>query len=95
MEKDGVRCSTGFKYWNRNFGEKTLYDESAAAVQARADARKFLERRADRLEKACLDTIEGGIMTGDLAALAQGDDVKKVDTAGFIAAIADRLRELL
>ena len=50
---------------------------------------------AKKLEQACLDTIEGGIMTGDLAALAQGDDVKKVDTAGFIAAIADRLRELL
>ena len=50
---------------------------------------------AKKLEQACLDTIEGGIMTGDLAALAQGDDVKKVDTAGFIAAIAERLRELL
>ena len=48
-----------------------------------------------KLEQACLDTIEGGIMTGDLAALAQGDDVKKVDTAGFIAAIADHLRELV
>ena len=59
------------------------------------DGNEALCAFAKKLEQACLDTIEQGTMTGDLAALAEGDDVKKVDTAGFIGAIADRLRELL
>jgi isocitrate dehydrogenase len=45
---------------------------------------------ADSLERACLDTIEAGEMTGDLAALAVGE--KKVLTSGrFMDAIALRL----
>ena len=46
---------------------------------------------ADRLEKATLDTIESGVMTGDLAALASGDDVVAVDSAEFIKAIRSRI----
>jgi len=44
----------------------------------------------DRLEKACLDTIEAGEVTGDLAALADGEC--KVLTSGeFLTAVAGRL----
>ena len=46
---------------------------------------------ADRLEKATLDTIESGVMTKDLAALAEGDDVVSVDSAAFIRAIREKL----
>jgi isocitrate dehydrogenase len=46
---------------------------------------------ADRLEKATLDTIESGVMTGDLAALAEGDGIQIVDSAEFIRAIAAKL----
>ena len=46
---------------------------------------------AKRLEKACLDTIEAGEMTGDLAALAEGEDIRKLTSAEFIAAIRSRL----
>ena len=46
---------------------------------------------AHKLEKATLDTIEGGVMTGDLAALADGCEVKKVTTKEFIAQVAERL----
>ena len=46
---------------------------------------------ADRLEKATIDTIEQGIMTGDLAALAEGGDVTTVDSIGFLQAIRSRL----
>ena len=46
---------------------------------------------AKRLEKASLDTIEAGEMTGDLAILADGDDIRKLSTEGFIAAIRSRM----
>ncbi|MBR5731507.1 MAG: NADP-dependent isocitrate dehydrogenase [Firmicutes bacterium] len=55
------------------------------------DGSAELSAFAKRLEKACLDTIEAGEMTGDLAALAEGDDVKKLTTAQFIAAVRSRL----
>ena len=44
---------------------------------------------ADRLEKACLQTVEDGVMTDDLAALQDG--VSGVDTDTFLAAIRARL----
>ena len=47
---------------------------------------------ADKLEKACIDTIESGTMTKDLAALVEdGTEVNAVDTVGFIKAIRSRM----
>ena len=48
---------------------------------------------ADRLEKAVLDTIADGMMTGDLASLCKDADVKQVDTEGFLKAIRAKLEE--
>ena len=47
---------------------------------------------ADRLEKATLDTIEAGQMTGDLAAITSLKDPQKLSTREFILAVAERLR---
>jgi isocitrate dehydrogenase len=49
---------------------------------------------ADKLEEAAIATVEGGTMTGDLLALAENKSSnKKVDTEGFIDAIAKTLRK--
>ena len=50
---------------------------------------------AKKLEAACLDTIESGIMTGDLALLCTRSDLKKVNTWEFIAAIRQQLEKSL
>ena len=50
---------------------------------------------ADKLEQACFDTLNSGVMTKDLAGLAEGIDVKRVNTEEFIKTIAERLKELL
>jgi isocitrate dehydrogenase len=50
---------------------------------------------ADKLEKATIDTIEGGIMTGDLAAMSTLPHVKKVDSEEFLREIAKKLEEKL
>ena len=46
---------------------------------------------ADRLEKATLDTIESGIMTGDLYSMSKLDNKKKVNTREFLEAVAEKL----
>lgn len=47
---------------------------------------------ADAVEKAAIGTIEDGVMTGDLLALADPDPRnRKVTTEGFIDAVAERL----
>ncbi|MCD8342803.1 MAG: NADP-dependent isocitrate dehydrogenase [Oscillospiraceae bacterium] len=46
------------------------------------------------LEKAVLDVIEGGTMTGDLAALYAGE-AKSVSSAEFMAAVREKLTELM
>lgn len=50
---------------------------------------------ADKLEKATIDTIENGIMTGDLAAMSTLPSITKVDTEGFLRAVDETLRKLL
>ena len=47
----------------------------------------------ERLEKATIDTLEGGVMTGDLALLCMGQsDVKSVSYTEFLSAVAEKLQ---
>ena len=51
-----------------------------------------LQAFADRLEKACFSTLAEGICTKDLASLMEGITPRPTTSAGFIAAIRQRLR---
>jgi len=49
---------------------------------------------ADGLEEAAIETVEAGIMTGDLLAVAeQAPTNRKVSTKAFIDAIGERLQK--
>ena len=50
---------------------------------------------ANKLERATIETIESGVMTGDLAAMSTLPQVQRVDTEGFLQAIRQRLDALL
>ena len=50
---------------------------------------------AKKLEKATIDTIESGTMTGDLALISKLENVNKVNTLEFIQAIRATLEKLL
>jgi len=65
--------------WTGALKKRGELDENPALVQF-----------AESLELASIQTIEAGEMTGDLAALAQGE-VKKLSTQEFLNAIASRL----
>ena len=54
-----------------------------------------LVKFADNLEKATIQTIEEGVMTGDLALLSKLPNKQKVDTEGFLVAVNDRLQKLM
>ena len=50
---------------------------------------------ADKLEKATIDTIEEGVMTGDLYLLSTLENKKKVDTETFLVEVNNRLSKLM
>ena len=51
---------------------------------------------ADKLEEACIDTLNDGIMTKDLVGLVEeGTKATAVNTIGFIKAIRERLEAKL
>ena len=50
---------------------------------------------ADKLEKATIQTIENGIMTGDLASLSSLPNKRTVDTETFLNEINNTLSGLL
>ena len=59
------------------------------------DGLKELENFADCLEKATIQTIEDGVMTGDLYLLSKLENKQKVDTEGFLHAVDERLKKLI
>ena len=54
-----------------------------------------LQKYADALEKATIDTIEAGEMTGDLYLISTLENKKKLDSWEFLDAIASRLTAAL
>ena len=87
-------------YYKHLKGEKTSTNPMATlfawsgALRKRAqlDGLSDLESFAERIEKASIDTIEAGIITGDLNCLMDHPDKKVVNTQEFLEAVADRLK---
>ena len=74
----------------------TLFAWSGALrKRGELDGLKDLCDFADSLEKATIQTIEEGIMTGDLYLLSNLPEKKKVDTKTFLEEIAVRLEKII
>ena len=90
-------------YYNHLKGEETSTNSVATifawsgALRKRGelDNNAALVEFADKLEKASIKTIEDGIMTKDLAAIAEHDNIKRVNTFEAIKAIRKTLEEIL
>lgn len=54
-----------------------------------------LVKFANNLEKATIDTIESGVMTGDLALLSTLPNIKKVGTEEFLLEVNETLKKLM
>ena len=88
------------RHWYRyRNGEKTSTNPvatifawtGALARRGEIDGTPELTAFARRLERACLDTIEGGVMTGDLARIFSGEVKETPDTLSFIKAVRSAL----
>ena len=90
-------------YYKYLKGEKTSTNSVATifawsgALRKRGelDGNAELMDYADKLEKATIDTIESGIMTGDLYAMSTLENKKKVDSEEFLEAIGETLAKLM
>ena len=86
-------------YYKHLKGEETSTNSMATifawtgALRKRGelDGNNELVSFADKLEKASIQTIEGGVMTKDLAMLTELKEVKTVNTYEFIKEIRNRL----
>lgn len=65
----------------------------ALRKRGQLDSNEALVQFSDRLEAACLDTLNAGIATKDLVGLMEGVEAKAVNSADFIAEIRRRLEE--
>ena len=54
MEEKSARCSTGYKYWKKDFNDDSSvsYDFNAAKEQAQTDADDFIQKRVELLTQA-------------------------------------------
>ncbi|MCR5369031.1 NADP-dependent isocitrate dehydrogenase [Eubacterium sp.] len=59
------------------------------------DGNKALVDFAQKLEKATVETIESGTMTGDLALISKLENIKKAESLEFIQAIRKNLEAML
>ncbi len=90
-------------YYKHLKGEKTSTNSVATifawsgALRKRGELDNLpdLIRYADMLEKATIDTIESGIMTGDLASMSTLENKRTVDTEGFLVEIGKLLDKYL
>jgi isocitrate dehydrogenase len=69
--------------WTRGLAHRAKLDDNAA-----------LARFATTLEKVCVDTVESGFMTKDLALLV-GADQKWLSTTGFLDKVDDNLKKAM
>lgn len=90
-------------YYKHLKGEKTSTNSMATlfawsgALRKRGelDGLDELVDFADKLEQASIQTIEDGVMTGDLYALSTLENKTSVDTETFLREINERLQKLL
>ena len=90
-------------YYKHLKGEKTSTNSVATifawtgALKKRGELDELPElvKFAENLEKATIQTIEEGVMTGDLALLSTLENKKKVDTEEFLVEVNKRLAELM
>ncbi|MDR1176085.1 MAG: NADP-dependent isocitrate dehydrogenase [Treponema sp.] len=99
VEYEAAHGTVQQHYYRWQKGEKTSTNPAALifawtgalAKRAELDDIPSLGSFAARLEKASLDTIEAGGMTGDLARLADPAPAKALDSWEFVEAIRERM----
>jgi isocitrate dehydrogenase len=102
MEAEAAHGTVTRHYRQHQRGESTSTNSVASIFawtrglkhRADLDGNSDLEHFAETLEKVCVDTVEAGFMTKDLALLV-GDEQSWLTTEGFIDKVAENLTKAL
>ncbi|MGE0844977.1 MAG: NADP-dependent isocitrate dehydrogenase [Flavobacteriaceae bacterium] len=102
VEAEAAHGTVTRHYRQHQKGEKTSTNSIASifawtrglAHRAKLDGNDALARFASTLEKVCIDTVESGFMTKDLALLV-GPDQKWLTTEGFLDKIDENLQKAM
>jgi isocitrate dehydrogenase len=102
VEAEAAHGTVTRHYRQHQRGEQTSTNSIASifawtrglAHRAKLDDNTALTKFASTLEKVCVDTVESGFMTKDLALLV-GPDQKWLSTTGFLDKIDDNLKKAM
>ncbi len=102
VEAEAAHGTVTRHYRQHQKGEETSTNSIASifawtrglAHRAKLDDNAELKRFADTLEKVCVDTVESGFMTKDLALLI-GPDQPWLSTTGFLDKIDENLKKAM
>ena len=102
VEAEAAHGTVTRHYRQHQKGEETSTNSIASifawtrglAHRAKLDDNAELKRFADTLEKVCVDTVESGFMTKDLALLV-GPDQPWLSTTGFLDKIDENLQKAM
>jgi isocitrate dehydrogenase len=102
MEAEAAHGTVTRHYRQHQKGESTSTNSIASifawtrglAHRAKLDNNAELDRFADTLERVCVETVEDGYMTKDLALLV-GENQKWLTTEGFLDKIDENLRKAM
>jgi len=102
VEAEAAHGTVTRHYRQHQKGEETSTNSIASifawtrglAHRAKLDDNAELKRFADTLEKVCVDTVESGFMTKDLALLI-GSDQPWLSTTGFLDKIDENLQKAM
>jgi len=102
VEAEAAHGTVTRHYRQHQKGEETSTNSIASifawtrglAHRAKLDDNEELKRFADTLEKVCVDTVESGYMTKDLALLI-GPDQPWLSTTGFLDKIDENLQKAM
>jgi len=102
VESEAAHGTVPRHYRQHQKGEETSTNSIASifawtrglAHRAKLDNNTELKHFADTLEKVCVDTVEAGFMTKDLALLV-GADQKWLSTTGFLDKVDENLKKAM
>ena len=102
MEAEAAHGTVTRHYRQHQKGEETSTNSIASifawtrglAHRAKLDGNAELAKFSTTLEKVCIDTVEAGYMTKDLALLV-GDQQKWLSTSGFLDKIDENLKKAM
>lgn len=102
VESEAAHGTVTRHYRQHQKGEETSTNSIASifawtrglAHRAKLDNNTELKHFADTLEKVCVDTVEAGFMTKDLALLV-GADQKWLSTTGFLDKVDENLKKAM